>query len=115
VIACSRCDFGSEQEPPPLDGANERLPSSGVTDGAASRIDTAVQSGIGYDAACPNLLDQLVFADDPIGILGKVEKQIEDLRLHVNYTVRASELPPVCINQEFIELEHQVSSSSSLF
>jgi len=98
-----------------LDGANERLPSSGVADGAASQIDSAVQSCIGYDAACPNLLDQLVFADYPLGILGKVEKQIEDLRLHVDYTVRASQFLPVCINQEIIELEHQVSSCFSLF
>ena len=98
-----------------MDCANERLPFSGVADGAASRIDTAVQSGVRYDAACPNLLDQLVFADEPVGVLGKVEKQIEDLRLHVNRAVRASELPPVRINQEIIELEHQVSPSSSLF
>jgi hypothetical protein len=57
-------------------------------------------------------LDELVFTDDPVGILGKVQQQIEDLRLNMNYTLSASDLPPVYINPEVIELEQQVRSSS---
>jgi hypothetical protein len=30
------------------------------------------------------MLDQLILADDPVGVLRKVEEQVEDLRLDVN-------------------------------
>jgi hypothetical protein len=68
--------------------------------------------------AAPSPPRKQTFSSEVKGILRALDldlispkrKQIEDLRLHVDYAVRASEFLPVCINQEIIELEHQVSS-----
>ena len=52
------------------------------------------------------MLDQLILADDPVGVLRKVEEQVEYLRLDVNDSaVAAPQLPSVGVEQEFIELK----------
>ena len=59
-----------------------------------------------YGSAVPDTLDQLILADDPVGVLHKVEEQVEDLRLDVNdFAVAAPQLPSVSVEQEFIELK----------
>ena len=107
-IACTRCDFSGKEKAPPLDGADEGLLLSRVTDGAARRIDPAVQRGVGYDAAFPDGFDQLILADDPVGVADKVQEQIEDLWLDMNDTLAALELSPVGVDRKIIELEQQV-------
>ena len=74
-------------------------------------------AGLSWDGtAVPDAFDQLIFADDPAGVLRKVEEQVEYLRLHVNDdTAVARELPLVGVEQEFIELkQHFVRLSQFL-
>ena len=104
--ARSRPDLGGKQEAPPLHGANDRLPLATVADRPAGGVDTAVECRIRYGSAVPDTLDQLILADDPVGVLRKVEEQVEDLRLDVNDSaVAAPKLPSVSVEQEFIELK----------
>ena len=104
--ARSRPDLGGKQETPPLHGANDRLLLATVADRPAGGVDTAVECRIRYGSAVPDTLDQLILADDPVGVLRKVEEQVEDLRLDVNDSaVAAPKLPSVGVEQEFIELK----------
>jgi hypothetical protein len=68
--------------------------------------DLWIECCVRYGTAVPDTLDQLIFGDDPVGVLRKVEEQVEYLQLHVNdNAVAAPELPSVGVEQEFIELK----------
>src|SRR6516164_5738323 len=102
-MARSRRDGRGKQETSPLNCANDRLPLATVTNCTAGGVDTAVESRVRDGSAVPDALDQLILADHPVGILRKMEEEVEDLRLHVNYdAVAAFELPPVCVERKFI-------------
>ena len=103
--ARSRPDLGGKQETPPLDGTNDRLLLATVANRPAGGVDPAVQRCVRYGTPVPDTLDQLILADDPVGVLRKVKEQVEDLRLDVNdFAVAAPKLPSVSVEQEFIEL-----------
>jgi hypothetical protein len=116
AAAGSRSDVGGKQETPPLDGANDRLLLATVANRPAGGVDAAVQCRVRYGTAVPDTLDQLIFGDDPVCVLRKVEEQVEYLRLHVNdNAVAAPELPSIGVEQEFIELkQHFVRLSQFL-
>jgi hypothetical protein len=108
-----RYDLSGEEETSPLDGTDDRLLFATVANRPADAVDAAVQSCVRYDAAVPDLRDQLILADDPIGVSRKKDEQVENLRLHVNdNAVAAPKLAPVGVEGEFIELkQHSVRPS----
>ena len=105
-MARSRRDGRGKQETSPLHCADDRLLLATVADRPAGGVDPAVECRIRYGATVPDTLDQLILADDPVGVLRKVKEQVEDLWLDMNYSaVAAPELPSVSVEQEFIELK----------
>jgi len=97
------CYFGIKQKASPLDGANEGLLLPPVADRSAGGIDPAVQSSVRDGAALPDLFDQLILADHPVRVPGKVDQQIKDLRLSVNDTGSPSVVPPIRVYREVIK------------
>ena len=91
-------------------GFYQRLIFATLANSAPRRIDAAVQCGVGYDSSFPYMLDQLVLADCPVGIPGKMEKQIEHLGFHVDDAVGASELATIRIKREIVEFKQHVNS-----
>ena len=57
--------------------------------------------------ALPNRVEQLVLADDSIAVANEVNKQIEHLRLDVNYRAGAPQLLPCEVDVEIGEAEIQ--------
>ena len=83
--------------------------SATVANRPAGGVDAAVQCRVRYGTAVPDTLDQLILADDPVGVLRKVEEQVEDLRLDVNDSaVAGAKLPSVSVEREFIELKQHL-------
>ena len=104
--APSRRDLGGKQKPPPLHGADDRLLLATVADRPAGGVDPAVECRIRYGSTVPDMLDQFILADDPVGVLRKVEEQVEDLRLDMFHSAVATpKLPSVSVEQEFIEFK----------
>jgi hypothetical protein len=91
-----------------------RLCLSSVSNSPPNRTNASVQRSIGYGTTAPNLIDQFVFADDPIRILGKVQKQIEGSRFHLNYTNRAFKFPAGRVDQEIGKLQQHDSTSAPI-
>ena len=101
---CLRCDLGREQKAASLNRPDEFLVFSTFTDGAPRGIDTTVQGRIGYDSSLPDMLDEFVLADHAVGVLREVDKQIEDLGLHVDRPLGTTQFAPGPIKREVAEI-----------
>ena len=53
------------------DGADQVLGVAGVADGLARGVDAGGQGGFGDDAAAPDVLDQIILADDMVAVLSR--------------------------------------------
>lgn len=87
-------------------GADQRLARAVIADRLAGRVDPAGQGGLGDEASVPNLVDQLVLADDPVTIFHEVDDEVENLRLHGNGNLLAAQLTPIGV--EKVVPEHKL-------
>ena len=73
--------LGDEAESPAVDRPDEALRPAVVAERLARGLDAARDRGLGDDAAVPDLLDDLVLADQALVVLDQQGEQREDLRL----------------------------------
>src|SRR5262249_21684596 len=100
-----RClDLCREHEPVAWNGFDQDLVFAAFADCFTRRIDPAVESRVGNDSTFPDVLDQLVLTDHAVGILGKVEEQIEHLRFDMDCSAPTFKLAPAGIESKIIEL-----------
>src|SRR5262245_10990596 len=100
-------DVADEAKPPLVQGANEALVAAAVAERAPCRADAGVERRLRDDAALPDDVEQLVFADDPVAIANEVNEQIEHLRLDVDVCPGEPQLLPREVDLKIAEAEAQ--------
>ena len=103
-----RRDFSGEQKAMSRNRSNELLILACFADGASRRIDPAIQGSVRNYPPFPDVLDQLVLADNAIRISREVTKKVKDLRLHMDRTRHAFKLAPVGVYREIVEIYQQL-------
>ena len=79
------------------DRADQPLILAGVANRMTGSGNSAGQGGIGNIPTVPNVLDQIVLADDTLAILEEILKKIENLRFDGDQIVAVPQLPPIDI------------------
>src|SRR5262245_2680528 len=102
-------DLADGAKPALVQSANEALVAAAVAERAPCRADAGVERRLRDDAALPDDVEQLVFADDPVAIANEVNEQIEHLRLDVNIRPGEPQLLPPEVDLEIAEAEDQSS------
>ena len=74
----------SEPESPPRECLDDGLSRPIVADRAAHRIDAGVKRAVGYGAAVPDGVDQLVLTDHPVPVADQIDQDAEHLWLDRN-------------------------------
>src|SRR4051794_10704943 len=81
---------GDEPVAAPVGGADERLATAVVPDGSACCLDAARHRRLADEAVAPDVVEELVLADDPLPVLDEVGEHIEDLWLQGHADARAT-------------------------
>src|SRR5262245_4137690 len=102
-------DLADEAKPPLVQSADEALVAAAIAERAPCRADAGVERRLRDDAALPDDVEQLVFADDPVAIANEVNEQIEHLRLDVDIRPGEPQLLPREVDLEIAEAEAQRS------
>jgi hypothetical protein len=74
-------DIGDELVATPVHRADHRLGPAVVTERLTRRLDPAGQRRLGHESIAPDLVEQLLFADEPVVVLSEVGDHVEHLRL----------------------------------
>jgi hypothetical protein len=83
---------------------DEDLIVSVVAKRAPGAIDSAGERGLRDDPAIPDLLDQLILADDPVMVTHQVDDEIENLGLNMERFPKPAQLLLAEVNLEISEL-----------
>jgi hypothetical protein len=59
----------------------------------------------------PDLVDQLVLADDPVAVFHEMDDEIENLRFHGHGNLLAAQLAPVGVEKVVLEQKLHVENS----
>src|SRR5262249_21164619 len=102
-------DVADEAKSALVQSANEALVAAAVAERAPCRADAGVERRLRDDAALPDDVEQLVFADDPVAIANEVNEQVEHLRLDVDIRPGKPQLLPREVDLEIGEAEAQSS------
>jgi hypothetical protein len=73
-----------------MDRADQLLLRAVIADRGARRLDPAGDGGVGHDAAVPDMLDQIILGQQPVGIAREMEQQLQDLGLEVAHLASAA-------------------------
>ena len=92
-------------------GLDQTLLGSAVPDGTADGIDARTQRRFGHDAAAPDLLDQLVPANDVLAVSDQMDQKVEGLRLHGDRGRAATQLAPAWIERVLVKNINQIRDS----
>ncbi|MNI43108.1 hypothetical protein D3C73_974280 [compost metagenome] len=90
------------------DGAHQALLLTGITNGLAHRIDVAGDRRFRNDPVAPHRLEQLVLADDAVGIVDEQQQQIENLRSDGHDLPAQGQLPALLIEYVVFKREWQI-------
>ena len=77
----TRPDRRDEAVAAAVDGLDDALLGAVVADGAAGRLDATRERRLADEAVAPDVVEQLVLADDAVAVLDEVGEDAEDLRL----------------------------------
>jgi hypothetical protein len=106
-------DISDEAKAFAHDRADQALILPAIPDYLARRVDMAGEGGFGDDTALPDVIEQVILADDARAIFDKVGEQIEDLRPYRDRFGLAPELATIEIKRVIREQElHRATSSS---
>ena len=84
-------DRGDELVALPVDRADDRLPVAVVVDGLANRLDAGGECRLADEAITPDLVEQLLLADDGAAALHQVREDVEGLRLELDLLTVAAQ------------------------
>lgn len=80
---CFLDNFADKAVTTPVQGLDQSLFASTVTDRFASRFEPAAQRRLGDDTVAPDLLEQLVLGDYFVAVLNQIAEDVEDLWLQL--------------------------------
>jgi hypothetical protein len=106
-------DIGDEAESLAGDGLDQALLLAIVPDHLARGVDVAGEGRFGDDARTPDLLQQIVLADDPVAAHNEIGEEIENLRANRDRLGLPQQFPAVEIKHKVGEQELHFGAPTS--